>query len=79
MLQALGVGETRLAAPRTCSVERSLLTPASVRRASQKSSASGEATRQTIRWTIPAPGAPRAAPGYSKNVKSIPGEPSSSP
>ena len=35
-----------------------------------------EPTRQTMRWTMPAPGTPGAAPGYSKNVRSIPGEPS---
>ena len=39
----------------------------------------GEPTRQTIRWTMPAPGRPGIAPGYSKNVRSAPGCASSSP
>ena len=37
-----------------------------------------EATRQTTRWTMPAPARPRLAPGYSKNVMSEPAEPRSS-
>ncbi len=45
----------------------------------QNSSVSVESTRQTIRCTMPAPACPRAAPGYSKNVRSMPGEPCSSP
>ena len=35
-------------------------------------------TRETIVCTIPAPGRPGIAPGYSKNVSSEPGRPSSS-
>ena len=45
---------------------------------SQKSSASSEATRKVIVCTMPAPARPRRAPGYSKNVMSAPGLPSSS-
>ena len=39
----------------------------------------GAGTRQRIRCTIPAPARPGGAPGYSKNVRSMPGEPCSSP
>ena len=52
--------------------------PSAASRASQKSSASSEATRNVIVCTIPAPARPRRAPGYSKNVMSAPGLPSSS-
>ena len=44
----------------------------------QKFSASAERIRQVIRCTIPTPGRPRRAPGYSKNVRSAPGAPLSS-
>ena len=37
-----------------------------------------EARRNTTVWTIPSPARPRRAPGYSKNVMSEPGLPSSS-
>ena len=48
------------------------------RRSSQKSSASGEATRQTIRCTSPAPARPAGTPGNSKKVRSEPALPFSS-
>ena len=60
------------------SPERSLATPSPSSRAAQKSSASGDATRETMRCTIPGPGRPGIAPGYSKNVRSAPALPSSS-
>ena len=47
-------------------------------RSSQKSSACSEATRQTIRCTIPLPARPRRACGYSKKVRSEPALPTSS-
>ncbi len=57
---------------------RSEATPWSARRVSQKSMAAADATRQTMRWTIPSPARPGIAPGYSKKVRSAPGEPFSS-
>ena len=57
------------------SPSRSVATPSSASRRSQKSSASGEPTRETILCTIPAPARPGIAPGYSKNVSSDPGLP----
>ena len=53
--------------------------PRSCSRCAQKSSAGAPATRSAMRWTMPAPGRPGAAPGYSKNVRSAPGWACSSP
>ena len=61
----------RRASPR----RRSVSMPSAARRASQKSIASSDATRQTMRWTLPAPARPEIALGYSKNVRSAPGGP----
>ncbi len=55
------------------------MTRSAVSRRSQNASASTLATRQAIRWHIPAPLRPAAAPGYSKNVMMLPGVPRSSP
>ena len=49
--------------------------PSCSSRFAQKSSASGEPTREMMRWTMPAPARPGAAPGYSKKVSSEPGLP----
>ena len=66
--QALEVGEGT--AP---SSVRSVATSASARRASQKASASSDATRHWMVWTMPSPAWPRAAPGNSKKVRIEPG------
>ena len=72
--EALGVGEPKAG---RIALERDALCgragPA------QKSSASSEPTRWTMRCTMPAPGRPGFAPGYSKNVRSAPGRACSSP
>ena len=52
-----------------------MATPSPPSRSAQKSSASGEATRETMRCTMPGPGRPGIAPGYSKNVRSAPALP----
>ena len=57
------------------SVNRPLLSRS---RVFQKSSASAEATRQMIVWTMSTPGSPGDAPGYSKKVSAAPGLASSS-
>ena len=57
--QALGVGEADRGEP----APRSAVMPLSASRLTQKSSASSEATRQTIRLTSPAPARPSARPG----------------
>ena len=53
VLEPLGVGEDAGRRP-----SRSDSVPLARSRSAQKSSASSEATRQTIRWTIPAPARP---------------------
>ena len=58
---------------------RSVATSASARRAAQKSSASSDATRHWMVWTMPSPAWPSAAPGNSKKVRIEPGVPRSSP
>ena len=57
VLEALGVGEAQALA-----LAARARRPAAASRSAQKSSASAEPTRQTIRWTIPAPARPRGAP-----------------
>ena len=52
--------------------------PLAASRFSQKSSDSAEPTRQTIRWTSPAPARPAGTPGNSKKVRSEPALPFSS-
>jgi len=90
VLEPFGIGEIVSTTARPCSSPsgsekirepsaRSVSTPSAPSRCSQKSSASGEATRHSTRWTMPAPARPGRAPGYSKNVMSLPGAPSSSP
>ena len=69
MAEPSGSSNATLSSSRTADAER---------RSSQKSSAASEPTRHWTVWTIPAPARPGRAPGYSKNVMSLPGVPSSS-